>query len=621
MIGRMWRFLVGAPLPSEHAHHHRLPKFLALPVFASDALSSTAYASQEIVIPLILAGGLAALGLSLPVSLAIGALLAIVAISYTQTIKSYPKGASCYLVAKDNLGTNFSLIAGAGLLTGYILTVAVSTAAGVEQLTSAVKELAPYKVWLNLVVVTLLTVVNLRGAKESGWFFAIPTYLFIVIMFTLVVVGIAKAFSPGFVPLPYPESMQALGAGGLAGGAGTVLLLRAFSHGCTALTGIEAISDGVGAFQPPEARNAAITLGIMAGLLTTMFLGLSYLCQLYNAVPEIVVNGHEVMVTDSLIVVLAGGVFGKGSLMFYAVTGATMAILFLGANTAYADFPRLSSFLATDRFLPHQLANIGDRLVFSNGILVLSFTSMMLLIAFGGNNHMLLPLYAIGVFMSFTLSQASMVLNWLRSRRPGWRLGIVLNGFGAVCTFCVFGVLAWFRFLEGAWIVVLLIPALVAMFYTINRHYKNVRTQLVLDENVPQPMTHNTVLILVPGLNRGVLQAINYAKGLSKDVRGVHIDTDGLRVTQLEQMWDTYAQGIPLVILESPYRSLVQPTLEYLEEVKLERKDDWVTVVIPEFVPRKWWHTFLHNQSGLMLKIMLMFRRDIVVTNVRYWLR
>lgn len=618
--------MVGKPLKSEHAHHHRLPKFLALPVFAADALSSTAYATQEIIIPLIIAGGMAALSYSLPVSLAIGVLLVIVAISYTQTIKSYPKGASCYLVAKDNLGTRFSLVAGAGLLTGYILTVAVSVAAGVEQLTSAFPDLRGYTVSLCIGVVALISVINLRGAKESGLFFAIPTYVFMLSMYALVCKGLLDAWSPGFQPRPTPPEMEQVLGQFASGhpemvGVGMVLLLRAFSHGCTALTGIEAVSDGVGAFRPPEARNASITLGWMAFVLSTLFLGLSYLSQRFNVVPVFVGNDpHSIQVTNSLVSVLGKEVWGGDSFMYYFLTATTMAILFLGANTAFADFPRLSSFLAADRFLPHQLTNLGDRLVFSNGILFLGFVSCILLWAFGGNTHALLPLYAIGVFLSFTLSQGSMVVHWLRHRRRGWHTGILLNGFGALCTFLVFLVLIYFRFAEGAWIVMVLIPLLMALFYAIHEHYESVKRQLSLAQPRAPVVAHNTVLILVPAINHGVLHSLAYGRALSKDVRGVHIDTDGRSKQQLMDMWDGVALEIPLVILESPYRSLVQPVLDYLEEVKRERADDTVTVIIPEFVPARWWHTFLHNQSGLLLKIMLLFRRDIVVTNVRYWL-
>ncbi|MBM3461150.1 MAG: APC family permease [Armatimonadetes bacterium] len=620
MIHKFKRLLIGAPLPSEHLDHTRLPKFLALPVFASDALSSTAYATQEILIPLVLMGGLAAMGWSMPISIAIGLLLIIVSISYTQTIKAYPKGASCYLVSKDNLGTLISLIAGAGLLVGYILTVAVSCAAGVEQLVSAIPVLGRYSVSLNVLAVTILTLVNLRGAKESGAVFAIPTYLFVFLMYTLVGGGLYQYFSGSLQPLPTP-TLPGLEVGDVAGPVSVILILRAFTHGCTALTGIEAVSDGVPAFQPPEAKNASITLGIMAAILASLFVGLSFIADQYGAVPGIVLNEHnEIVVKNSLISVLAAAIFGHSTLMYYFIQFSTVAILFLAANTAYADFPRLSSFLAADRFLPHQLTNIGDRLVYSNGIVVLGGLSALLLVAFQGNNHALLPLYAIGVFISFTLSQGSMVVNWLRDRRPGWSLGLALNGFGALCTSVVFLVLAYFRFAEGAWIVLIVIPALVVMFLTIKRHYMSVRRQLAI-EQLPRALNHNTVLVLVPGLNVVVTHALQYARALSPNVRAVHIDTDPEATNHLKQMWDEVAPGIPLVILDSPYRSVIGPTLEYIEVAKADRSGDWLTVLIPEFVPRKLWQHVLHNQTGLILKLALMFREGIVVTNVRYWLR
>lgn len=625
-LTRVWRILVGEPLPTAHAMHTRLPKWMALPVFASDALSSTAYATQEVVIPLVLAGGIAALSSATPVSIAIGALLCVVAVSYMQTIRSYPRGASCYLVSKDNLGTTASLVAGAGLLTGYILTVAVSIASGVEQLTSAFQNLEPYAIHLSVITVAAMTVVNLRGAKESGAIFAIPTYFFIACMYVLILSGLYKAHVSGaaFHPLPPPQGMEHLLGGHSATlGLGAILLLRAFSHGCTALTGIEAISDGVGAFRAPEWKNASVTLAIMAGLLTTLFLGISYLAQIYNAVPVLEgTNPHNIKVTDSLLSVLAGAVWGKGTWAYYAATTATTTILFLGANTAFADFPRLSSFLAADRFMPSQFTNLGDRLVFSNGILFLGAFSAFLLILFKGNTHLLLPLYAIGVFLSFTLSQTSMVVHWLGTRRPGWRVGIVLNGFGAICTTIVFLVLAYFRFFEGAWIVMVLIPAQMVVFLVIRGHYDSVKKQLHLGEEMPPAARHTTVLVMVPNLGTGVVHALQYAQMLSKDVRGVHIDlSDGEKTAELKTEWDRLMPDVPLVILPSPYRSLVEPTLEYVEEVKGDRSNFVVTVVVPEYVPTKWWHAALHNQSALALKIALLFRRDIVVTNVRYWLK
>ena len=612
----MWawirRLLVGSPLPSWRALHERLPKILALPIFASDALSSVAYATEEVLLILVLAGPVALHSPTVVfISMAIVVLLWLVATSYRQTIYAYPSGGGAYVVAKDNLGDKAGLAAGAALTIDYTLTVAVSIAASVSAFVSAYPQFAEHRVVLALAGIALLTLGNLRGVRESGLLFAAPTYAFIASMLVLITVGLYKQLTSGLAA-PTASEMPHLP---VSHALTVFLLLRAFSGGCTAMTGTEAISNAVQAFRPPESRNAAVTLTVMAAILGVLFLGISYLAFHSNVIPiETTEPNYQTVVSQ-----IARSAFGTGT-FYYVIQWATTLILLLAANTSYAGFPRLASIMARDRFMPRQLFNVGDRLVFSNGILLLSLLAGLLIVVFHGDTHSLMPLYAVGVFLSFTLSQYGMTVRFRRMREPGWHARTLLSMIGAITTATVTLVLSITKFADGAWIVVILIPAFMFVFWNIHKHYITVGNQLRLRPDDTFVPMRNTVLVLTPSLHRGVLPALEYARSLSADVRAIHVETDPVDTDLMIDRWDTWGGGIPLVVLESPYRSLIGPLLEYLEEVKIERENYRVTVVIPEFVPAKWWHKLLHNQSGLILRVALMLRRDIVSANVRYYL-
>ena len=607
LLSQTKRFLVGKPIPSHLAHHERLSKVTGLAVLSSDALSSVAYATEEIVRVLVLAGA-AALSIASPIAFVIGAILALVVFSYRQTIHAYPSGGGAYIVAKENLGEMPSLIAAAALLIDYILTVAVSIAAGVAALTSAFPQWHVNRVELTLGFVLLLMIGNLRGIRESGQIFAVPTYFFIVTTLVLigmgawhVLTGTVHAVPPSAGAVPLMSQPLTL-----------FLLLTAFSNGCTAMTGVEAVSNGVPAFKPPEAQNAATTMAMMAVLSITMFLGITLLSQSYHVLP----TDQETVVSQ-----LARGVFGARGAWYYAVQAATMFILVLAANTAYADFPRLASMLARDRYVPRQFMNQGDRLAFSNGIVGLSVFAGILLVIFGGDTHALIPLYMIGVFVSFTLSQAGMVVRWRRLRGPGWRTNALINGVGALVTGIVLVVVAVTKAHEGAWIILLLIPVNVVFSRLTRRHYAEVGAQLSLAGWQPSRLRHNTVLVPISGIQRAVVEALDYAKTLSPDARAVYVSLDPTETERLKRQWEQWGEGVPLVVLESPYRSLMEPLLEYIEQVNGERSDDYVTVVLPEFVPARWWHHLFHNQSALLIKGALLFMPNTVVTSVPFHLR
>jgi amino acid transporter len=604
-LHRLKRLFVGTPLPTAQSRHERLGKATALAVFASDALSSVSYATEEILLVLVLAGSVA-LSYSLPIAVGIAVLIGIVTTSYSQTIRAYPAGGGAYIVTKDNLGVVPGLIAAAALLIDYVLTVAVSVAAGVAAVTSAVPALFRYRVVLCIAAVALISVANLRGIRESGKLFAIPTYLFIASLGGMVVYGSLGAVFDWLPEAPYQPHGPGLE------GLGLFLLLRAFASGCTALTGVEAVSDGVPAFKPPEAQNARIVLVWLGGILIVLFLGISYLAYDLGVVPR----EHETVVSQ-----LARRILGSGFL-YYEIQAVTMLILLLAANTSFADFPRLSFFLARDRFIPRQFANQGDRLVFSNGILILGGLAAILLVAFRGNTHALIPLYAVGVFISFTLSQASMVRRWLRLRGEGWWWRMAVSGTGALTTGVVMLTIAGTKFMEGAWIVVLLIPLLVLTFMTMHRHYDEVATQLSLDAMEPPPPLQNTVLVLVGDLHRGVVRALQYAQTLSVNAKAVFVELDPDRTHRLEQKWAKWGMGLPLIVLTSPYRSLLGPLLHYVDHILEQGGDNQiVTIVLPEFIPARWWQHLLHNQTALLIKGAMLFRKKVIVTDVPYHLR
>jgi amino acid transporter len=606
LLAQAKRLIVGEPIPSHLAHHERLSRFTGLAVLSSDPLSSVAYATEEILRVLILVG-VGMLTLATPIAFVIAAILAIVVFSYQQTIHAYPSGGGAYIVAKDNLGEMPALIAAAALLIDYVLTVAVSIAAGVAAITSAFPQLHVNRVELTLGFVLVLMLGNLRGIRESGRIFALPTYVFVVSLLALIAAGTWRAFTGTIHPVAGAPPIQPTGET-----LTLFLLLTAFSNGCTAMTGVEAVSNGVPAFKPPEARNAAATMVIMAVLSITMFTGITLLAHAYHIVP----SEQETVVSQ-----IARGVFGGRGWPYYVVQAGTMAILVLAANTAYADFPRLASILARDRYVPRQLMNQGDRLAFSNGIIGLSLFASVLLVVYSGDTHSLIPLYMIGVFVSFTLSQAGMVVHWRKLRGPGWKTSAAINGFGAVVTGIVLVVVAITKTREGAWIILLLIPIHVLLFRASRRHYDEVARQLSLDGFTNGTKHRNIVLVPMSGVHRAVVQALDYAKTLSSDVRGIYVSIDNAALDQMRAQWARWGNGVPLVVLDSPFRSLMEPLLEYIEQVTAERPDDFITIVLPEFVPARWWHHIFHNQRALLIKGALLFRPNIVVTSVPFHLR
>jgi amino acid transporter len=600
------RLLVGKPMPLAQARHERLSNSAALAVFASDPLSSVAYATEEILLVLVLAGS-AALSYSLPVAVGIAALLAVVVTSYRQTVAAYPQGGGAYLVAKDNLGRYPALTAAAALLVDYVLTVSVSVVAGIAALTSAMPQLHQHRVVLSVLAVAGIALGNLRGVRESARLFAAPTYFFVVSILGTIAYGLVGALFDWLPEAPYEPHAPGLE------GIGLFLLLRSYAAGCTALTGVEAVSNGVQALKPPEGRNAQTIMTWLGVISITMFLGITYLAYDFGIVP----GGPETVVSK-----IARRVWGSGA-PYYAVQASTLLILVLAANTSYADFPRLSSILARDHFVPRQFANQGDRLVFSNGILILSGFAIVLIVIFQGDTHALLPLYAIGVFISFTISQGGMVRRWLRLREKGWRWRVWINGVGAAVTGVVLLTLAITKFVEGAWIVVVVIPFLVATFIVMHRHYEEVARELSLEGLDEPPRFQHTVLVLIGDVHRGVVRAVQYARTLAPTatVRAVYVETDPARTARLEEKWGKWGLGVPLVVLTSPYRSLLRPLLDYLDQIQSRGDDQMVTIVLPEFLPRHWWQHVLHNQTALLVKGALLFRKNTVVADVPYHLK
>ncbi len=606
VITRLKRLLIGDPLPSHFLSHQRLPKWKALSVLSSDALSSVAYATEEMLIPLAAFSAMA-VNWSLPIAFSIAALLLIVSLSYRQTIKAYPQGGGAYVVAKENLGVYPGLTAGAALLIDYMLTVAVSVSAGVAAITSAMPSMLPYRSMIAAAVVVILMVLNLRGVKESASLFAIPTYVFVLFAFYLVIAGLLQVArgeipsAPSLLHEAYPEIP-------------VFLVLRAFSSGCAALTGIEAISDGVPVFQDPVAKNAKITLMWMSGLLASLFIGITLLSHFFQVLP----HAGETALSQ-----IARMIYGE-SWFYYAMQASTAMILLLAANTSYQDFPRLASWLARDRFLPRQFAGMGDKLVFSNGIVGLSLGAMGLIFIFGGDTHALVPLYAVGVFLSFTLSQAGMVVHHLRERPKGYRRMIFFNALGAVTTLAVLVVIAGTKFIHGAWMVILLIPFVILIFTRIHKHYLAVGRELSLvGVTAPKRLEklRHTVIIPISGIHRGVIDALRYAISISEDVRACYVELDEVQTEAMKREWEKWASEVPFVILKSPYRSVIAPLLDYINDVEKTCNEDMITIIIPEFVTTRWWHRILHNQTALLIRAALMFRRGKVVTSVRYHLR
>jgi amino acid transporter len=662
MVASLKRFLVGSPMRTEQAIHERLNKKTALAVFSSDALSSVAYSTEAILLVLLAAGSLAISYLPF-IALGITLLLGILVLSYRQTIHAYPSGGGAYIVAKDNLGTNTGLVAAASLLVDYVLTVAVSVSAGVAAITSAAQGtrfafLHEHRIWLCIFFVLFIALINLRGVKEAGAFFAGPTYLFILSMFALIVVGFVRYWTTHEVmatpaEIYFDPSIGTVAHHALTGGALLWLLLRAFAAGCTALTGVEAISNGIPAFKQPESKNAASTLTFMALVMAVLILGSGLLAYKLNA--------HPIGPEETLLSGMGRHIFG-GGIPYYTLQAATAAILVLAANTSFADFPRLASLLAADRFLPRQLASRGDRLVFSNGVVILALLASALIVIFKGSEQAMLPLYALGVFISFTLSQAGMVVHWKRLRQAdeakrrireeeeihrtlsrdtgaasheaerlqaierdaggNWLMSMVINAIGAAVSLLVLLVIAVTKFMHGAWAVVLLIPLIVWMFRAIREHYLDIARQLstegvVPDANIPK----HQVLVPISGIHRGVIFALAYAKSIAPGhVTAVYVDFNEEATEKLREKWPIWGKGAELVILQSPYRSLTRPLLRHIERILRQNDNQMITVLLPEFVPAKWWHQLLHNQSSLMLKGALLFKRGVIVTSVPYHL-
>ncbi|MEJ7837463.1 MAG: APC family permease [Thermomicrobiales bacterium] len=612
--GRAWqkakRVLIGAPLTTAAAAHERLTKLKALAVLSSDALSSVAYATEEILRILLLAG-VGALSLSMPIGGGIIVLLFFVGISYRQTIKAYPNGGGSYIVAKDNLGETPALVAGSALLVDYILTVAVSISSAVAAMVSAVPELHDHLVLTGICLVILVTVLNLRGIRESGSIFAVPTYLFLVGIGAMIIIGIFRSATQGFEAQPLQHE-AVVGTSSV----GVFLILRAFASGCTALTGVEAISDGVPAFKKPEWVNARTTLTWMIGILAVMFSGITFLAHQFGAVPlSLEEGGYETVISQ-----IARSVFGGTNAAYYYMQLATMAILVLAANTAYSDFPRLAFFMARDKYLPSQFTFRGDRLAYTAGIVTLGIMSIVVLAIFGGETERLIPLYALGVFTSFTISQLGMVVRWQKRKEEGWKQGRIINSLGAAATAMVAVVVTITKFTHGAWIVIVIIPLMILLFRAIHRHYNQADSELLA--LTPTRSEDITLLVVVPisKMNRVAQQTLAYARSISSNVSAVHISDDEDAITDMRNNWNSVNTDVPLVIIESPFRSLVGPLLSYLDEIQNQVPDSTLTVVLPEYVPRHWWEQILHNQTALRIKAALLFRPGTVVISVPYHL-
>ena len=622
---RAWRtWLIGRPLQTADASHQTVGKAIGLAIFASDALSSTAYATQEMLVVLAAAGTMA-FGAVFPISIAIVGLLAIVTLSYEQTIHSYPGGGGSYIVARDNLGELPARTAGAALMTDYVLTVAVSMSSGVAQIVSAYPALFPYRVHITVGMVLFVMIMNLRGVKESGRAFAVPSYFFVAAMYLTVGVGLIRYFTGSLGAVTDPPEMQTIPT---LHALTAFMILHAFANGTSALTGIEAISNGITAFKEPRTRNAGITLLWMSSILGSLFLGISFLAKHIRTVP----SEYETVISQ-----LARTAYGGRGVLYLCTIGATSVILIMACNTSFAGFPRLSAMMAEDGFLPRQLAYRGSRLVYSRGIIALALIAVALIILFKASVTGLIPLYAIGVFLSFTLSQAGMARRWWKIGRlqpgvevkepgstlryePDWKLKMVINGFGALCTTVVTVVFSMTKFFEGAWIVLVLIPLLVILLRGIHKHYLTLARSLSLEDfSEPPPEPRHRVILTVSGVHQGTLAALRYAQKLSDDITAVHVSIDPEEGERVRREWEIWGKGVRLVILESPYRLFLEPLLQYIDEISAQRQpNETITIVVPQFVPRRWLYNVLHTQTAMLLRLVLLFKRGIVITDVPY---
>jgi amino acid transporter len=621
---KTWRsWLIGRPLATADAPHQTIGKLIGLAVFSSDALSSVAYGPEETMVVLA-AAGISSLRYTFPIVACIVVLLAILTFSYEQTIHAYPGGGGAYIVARDNLGEIPAQIAGAALLTDYVLTVSVSISSGVAQMISAFPGLKTYHVEIAVCLILFIMLINMRGVKESGATFAIPTYFFLILAFLTVLVGFIRYFTGTLGMVTNPPALGSSIVQPLT----IFLVLRAFANGTASVTGVEAISNGIPAFKEPRSHNAGATLLWMSTILGTLLLGISYLSVQVGAIP----SGAETVISQ-----LTRTVFGGQGIFYLAMIIGTTVILVMAANTAFADFPRLSALQAADGFLPRQLTYRGSRLVYSRGIAALAVIASLLVILFQASVTALIPLYAIGVFLSFSLSQAGMAHRWWKAghlpagteiKEPGsvlrheetWHHKMVINGIGSISTFIVMIVFASTKFRDGAWIVVILIPTLVGIFVLIHLHYKNLARQLSLEKLIPHGRINRMRVIMpVSGMHRGTVAALRYARTLSDDITAVHISIDEKETEKLEDKWEIWGDGVRLVILNSPYRLFLEPLLEYIDKIDVTlRGDETITIVVPQFIPKHWWNNFLHTRTAEMLRKVLLQRENIVITEVPY---
>ena len=611
MFNRLKYFLIGTPLPTFQLQEKKLNKVRALAAFSPDALSSIAYANQEIYLGLLVAGSVG-LGIAWPIGLAIAGLLVIVAISYYQTIHGYPSGGGSYVVARENLGTRVGLIAASALMIDYLLTAAVSLTAGVEAIASAFPELWQYRVVIALFLLILITLANLRGLRETGTLMSVPVYLFLFTYLPMLAYGLFVLLKGG------PVSMVAA-APKAAAPLTTFLILHTFATGCTALTGIEAISNGVPAFEKPESTNAGKTLIVMAVLMAVLFVGSIGLTQYLG-----VIAGEQ----ETILSALARRLLGNGA-AYIVIQISTMLILAVAANTSFAGFPRLAAILAKDGFLPRQFTGLGDRLVFANGIILLSTATGCLIAIFGGDSHSLIPLFAVGVFLAFSLSQAGMVIHWWRERGRGWQFKAVANGLGAAATTVTLFVVGYSKFREGAWITIFLIPVIVLVFSRIKSHYREVAKELSLHGLPPslKPVSASRVVIPISGVHRGIVDAVDFARGMTNNIAAVYVELEPGEAEEVSKKWNEWWPDVPLVVLPSPYRSIIGPFIDFLDKTDFESNDgQQAAVILPEFVPAKWWQSLMHNQTAWLLKAALLYHRKMdkfprVIIDVPYYLR
>ena len=594
MLSKLKDILIGPALPTRVLGHKQLNKIRALAAFSPDALASIAYANQEIYLGLIVAGSMG-LSYAWPIGLGITGLLFIVALSYFQTIHGYPSGGGSYIVARTNLGTLPGLLAAAALLVDYLLNAAVSLTAGVAALASAFPNLWPHRVAIALFLLLVITLVNLRGLQEAGTFMAIPVYFFLGSYLLMLLYGIIRLAIDGPTPLSVvaPPALQPLTL---------FLILHTFSTGSTALTGVEAISNGIPAFQQPKAKNAGRTLMIMAVLMGLLFAGSIGLTQFLG-----VIAGPQ----ETILSALARRLFNTG-VLYYVIQFATLGILTVAANTSFAGFPRLAAILAQDGFLPRQFGSLGDRLAFTNGILILGFFTAVLIFSFGGDTHALIPLFAIGAFLAFTLSQAGMVVHWWKIRGRQWGLKSFINGFGALATLTTLAVVIFSKFREGAWITILLIPLIVFSFRQISVHYQRVGKELSLRGLPPslKPVETTRVVIPISGIHRGMVDAVNFARSISKNVTAVYVELEPGAGEKTRLEWEAWWPDVPFVVVQSPYRSIIDPLLQFLDDTDLQHNDGQLAaVVLPEFIPGKWWQSLLHNQTAWLIKAALLYHR------------